>query len=523
MKHTITYTKNECAKLAAQYKTRSEFRKKNWIAFIQSKENGWLDEICPSKIKRLTYEKCYDIAIRYNDYSTFRCDEASVYDKTIRNGWINDYTWLIKNNRDLNAKINCVYAYEFPRYNSVYVGRTMDKTRRYRQHLSDIKDSVYKFMKKHKLYENDYVYKIMADELTVDESSRLECEYIELYRKNKWKLINMAKGGSIGSPIIKWTYDVCKELALKYEYLKDFAEENSSAYNRAVKMKWIKEYTWLKLFKPKEIYSYEECLEKAKRCKSYNQFVTKFPSYKSFAERNGWLKDWDWLKVKKHRNIIEYDLNGDFVEKHDGNLFSKFGRCLSSIIECARGKRKYHNNRIWRYEDQVLNLKGDILKHIDVNILPSRCRAVVQYDMDGNFIKEYPSIKDTGYCESTIHSALNGIKTIFAKGYLWKYKDEVLDNDGAIIHHIEARENKKDKTLILYDIRGNFIKEYKTQTEAIKDGYKRHHISFILNRKYTNLEELLKYGVLWFKKNELIEMYQEVPFYIDPYTLICNK
>ena len=520
MKHTITYTKRECAEIAKQYITRSEFRNKNWIAFMQAKENGWLDEIKPCKNKKLSYETCYNIAKQYNDYATFRCSEVAIYSKTVRNGWINDYTWLIKGNRDLNAKINCVYVYKFPEYNSIYIGRTMDKSRRYQQHLHDIKDSVYKFMKKYNLLEDDFEFKIIADKLTVDESSKLECEYIDYYKNNKWKLINRAKDGSIGSPIIKWTYEACLELAIKYEYLKDFADEYPNAYARANKMKWIKDYTWLKQFKPKEIYTYEECFEKAKKCKSYNQFVTEYPSYKSFAERNGWIKEWEWLKIKKHRDIVEYNLNGDFIEKHDGNLSAKFGSHLSSIIECAKGNRKYHNSRIWKYEDQVLDKHGQILKHIEINITPSYYRPVVQYDKNGNFVKEYSSIKKTGYCSSTIHDALNGVKTIYAKGYLWKYKDDVLNEDGTIIQHIEPRENKINKSLVLYDANGAFIKEYKTQTEAIKDGHKRHHIDYISNHKYTNLEELLKYHALWLKKNELVTKYGEVPMKIDPLDFI---
>jgi hypothetical protein len=56
-------------------------------------------------------------------------------------------------------------------------------------------------------------------------------------------------------------------------------------------------------------------------------------------------------------------------------------------------------------------------------------RAVNQYDLDGNFIKEYPSIKDavtdtrTNY--GSISSCCRGnIKT--ANGFIWKYNNSYL-------------------------------------------------------------------------------------------------
>ena len=53
----------------------------------------------------------------------------------------------------------------------------------------------------------------------------------------------------------------------------------------------------------------------------------------------------------------------------------------------------------------------------------SSFKPVLQYDLDGNFIKEYPSAKDAK--EKTglkIQNALVG-KAKFCGGYIWKYKN----------------------------------------------------------------------------------------------------
>ena len=512
------YTKTECYNIAKKYRNRSDFRVKDWSAYIQSKNNGWLDEISPSTIPPLTYEKCYDVASKYIDYSTFRENECSVYGKSIKTGWIKSFTWLKKRSRDLDAKINYVYAYEFESLKSVYIGRTMSLATRKRNHLKDKKDSVYKFITENELNDNDYDFILLKEKLTVKESQYFECEYIQKYKNDGWSLINRVKGGSIGSPIIKWDYDKCMEIARSYSYLKDLSTDYPGVYEKARKMGWLKEYTWLEYFKPKEIYTYEECYEKAKKYKTHNQFYVNDKAYVTFAKRKNWYKDYTWLKNKEHDSIIEYDLHGHFIALHT-NILNEFGN-VSGIFNCANGRIKSSNNRIWRYKEDVTDTDGNILNYIDVNITPSYYRPVVQYTKSGDFIKEYPTLKSTGFCSSSILDALKGIKTIYSHGYLWKYKDEVLDVNGTILQHIEPRTNKNNKSIILYMTNGDYVREYKTQTAAIKDGFKRSHIEWVSNHKYTTIEGLLKYKALWVKKSELIEKYGEVPIKIDPLSLI---
>ena len=54
-------------------------------------------------------------------------------------------------------------------------------------------------------------------------------------------------------------------------------------------------------------------------------------------------------------------------------------------------------------------------------------KPVIQYDLDGNFIKEYPSYREaqrqTGI--TTIYVACKGINQKTAGGYKWKYKEDI--------------------------------------------------------------------------------------------------
>ena len=54
-------------------------------------------------------------------------------------------------------------------------------------------------------------------------------------------------------------------------------------------------------------------------------------------------------------------------------------------------------------------------------------RAVLQYTKDGEFIKEYPSIKDavleTGIAESTIYNGCRGVAKPYK--FIFKFKDQI--------------------------------------------------------------------------------------------------
>jgi hypothetical protein len=129
------------------------------------------------------------------------------------------------------------------------------------------------------------------------------------------------------------------------------------------------------------------------------------------------------VSEKVRRTIVyQYTLDGDFITKYKSitqakkeNNFKK-----ENITLCCQHKRNQSNGYIWRYE-------GDD----DVCFKPrTNAKAVVQYDLNMNKIKEYESAiqaeKETGCLRSDICYCCKGkIKT--SKGFIWRYKqDEML-------------------------------------------------------------------------------------------------
>jgi len=96
-------------------------------------------------------------------------------------------------------------------------------------------------------------------------------------------------------------------------------------------------------------------------------------------------------------------------------------------------------------------------------------REVIQYDMQGNIIREYESAsqakKITGISESQITSNCKGHKgKKSAGGFIWRYKDPKEWFSPIYSNHKNAHchNQKHQKKVLQYDIDGNLIAEYRS-------------------------------------------------------------
>lgn len=93
---------------------------------------------------------------------------------------------------------------------------------------------------------------------------------------------------------------------------------------------------------------------------------------------------------------------------------------------------------------------------------------VLMYDIQGNLIKEFPSIseaeKETGYNHGTISQCCRNIKHTY-KGYIWIYKGE----EKTILSRIEVYRNSKAFYQVeMYDLNNNLLKTFNSVEEACK-------------------------------------------------------
>lgn len=109
-------------------------------------------------------------------------------------------------------------------------------------------------------------------------------------------------------------------------------------------------------------------------------------------------------------------------------------------------------------EEQIELLRNGLIKKESLPVL--------QYDLNGNFVNEYinsaEASKVVGVHKSSIQKCCAGIQCTSA-GFIWKYKNENYDyNDN---HHIiECTQ----KPVCQFDADGNFLKEYRSVSEATR-------------------------------------------------------
>ena len=107
-----------------------------------------------------------------------------------------------------------------------------------------------------------------------------------------------------------------------------------------------------------------------------------------------------------------------------------------------------------------LKLKGRKLdKQSIINKTLKRFKPVLQYDLNGNFIKEYKGVKNIiAISDISIINCCNR-HTKKANGYIWKYKT----SNNYPIKECHSRNRK----IAQYDINNNLIKIYTSKSEIL--------------------------------------------------------
>jgi len=138
-------------------------------------------------------------------------------------------------------------------------------------------------------------------------------------------------------------------------------------------------------------------------------------------------------EIYNHQHILQYNLKGYFVNEF--SCFSdaeyKTNIAYSNIRKVCLNQRAQAGKYIWR-----IKKNDQIPLTIDVNFLNklvhlgNNLRSVLQYDINGKFIKRYNSIKDaeteTGCPKSKIVCVCKGVRK-HTLGFIWKYENNLLD------------------------------------------------------------------------------------------------
>lgn len=296
------YTQADCYEIAKQCSSRSEFKHKSYSAWKTAKRHGWIETYnwfrttaeIRKDIKVFTDNDVIESARKYTHLSIFRQNEPSRYTMASRRGLLSKMRWLKRNVEVMNRKcLDCVYAYEFSDYNTVYVGRTVEPHRRNLAHHKP-NDSVAQFA----MQTNTAIpqMKILHDGITYKEGALIEALEMDNYKNNGWKLLNKAPAGSIGGlGARKLNKTYCISIASKYTTLSDLICNNGSVYNALRVNGWLNECKWLKYQKKPRGYwcnkAKAELLVEASKYQTRNEFMHRAKTVYEIVRRNGWMDE----------------------------------------------------------------------------------------------------------------------------------------------------------------------------------------------------------------------------------------
>ena len=154
-------------------------------------------------------------------------------------------------------------------------------------------------------------------------------------------------------------------------------------------------------------------------------------------------------------SVVQYDLQGKFIERWDyvSEAANKVGANPDLIYKCCRGKAKTAGGFRWAFAKDNKNS----LERYQRGEAHNKC--VYQFDLEGVFIKKWDSLKmveqELGIGHGSISSCCQG-KLKSTGGFMWSFTKNCPS----------YKKQTKAKAVFQYELSGEFIKEWKSASEA---------------------------------------------------------
>ena len=272
----------------------------------------------------------------------------------------------------------------------IYIGKSIDIQKRFRTHISDSFNEnqpsynhlIHKAIRKYK--PENFSFNVV-EQCSEDELDQKEINWIRIYDccvlDGKDKGYNMTRGGEGSSSI-----DVYKVYEL-----------------------------WDSGLSINEIANALHCGRHA--------ISVRVKEYENYTQEENKDRHYNLISKARQKEICQYDFNGEFIQEYESVLIAseKTGIGYRTICSNAQGQTSSAGGSQWRYKGDPppgkYNVKGNGYK-----------TAIVQLDLDYNFINEFDTLKDAANAvglksTSTLSYAAKHPNSII-KGSHWMYKKD---------------------------------------------------------------------------------------------------
>lgn len=337
---------------AKKYKSVKAWRTQEPSAYSTACARKLLPKLTKNMFKVITHgywtkERVIASAKKFDTIVAWNTNTNSAYGAAWKNGWLKEATKHMR--RVGNKKIRCVYSIKVKGKKIIYIGLTGDIKRRMRDHFREnpkIIDLANKFGIK------SLIKKQLTDYILAEKAINIERKLITEYKNQDYKVLNIAKAGSLGGTTIKWTKEKILIQAKKYKTITEWLKNDVLSYRAAWSTGILKEASkhMVRLWEKK--WSNEKIIDAALKYKTFKLWLQKDKKSYAAAQRRNLLSDpritkhlikvqgstiWKWTKEKILKDAKKY------------NSRSSWKRNSSSAYRAAR-ERGY-------FEQAVMHMK----------------------------------------------------------------------------------------------------------------------------------------------------------------------
>jgi len=386
-----------------------------------------------------------------------------------------------------------IYKYTFPN-GKVYIGQTIHPRSRKTQHLCESTGArhvaFWRAYKKYGTVDYEEIEQVeeSSKEALCERLNILEQSYIAAYHSTDPECgYNLTSGGSVFVVNEEGRRHMSeartdKLPVLQYDLNGNFVAEHESTIAAAKAIGSRAGSIWsccLGIASGKRV-------KKAQIVKGYTfRFKSDFPDVPSHID----------LDITSNKTkVLQFALDGRLIKEWDSitEAHQALNCHESGIRQCCNGKYRQCAGFMWRYRDDYKEIPSSIepvrkrINHGFSKLSDAQrekgkrvfrekySKPVLQFDFDGKFIKEYPSLKaaaeDLNGESATITNACQQNKSKTAYGYQWRYK-EAIDDPSEGIKPLQYASGGAKKPILQYSEEGDFLREWdslKSATEYYK-------------------------------------------------------
>jgi group I intron endonuclease len=342
-----------------------------------------------------------------------------------------------------------------------YIGKSNNPRRRLYQHIND-KSNLHKFNWLNSIIKRGSKPIIeVIEKVSIDSWKEREIYWISKFKEDGIDLINMTIGGDGAEGMIH-SEESKKKMSNSKKGLK-LSEEHRKNISEAVKLKSQET--------PNYNRSGNNLKQPIDRDLLYQLYITENQSIPEIAEKLDCsekkvfdnLQDYGIKKDKRiwkkqcasnpTKVVLQYDLSGNLI-KEWLSAVSVYKKLKIKPERCCQGRMKTSKGFIWRYKDEWFDLGLDKLDE--------HSKKVTQYDLKGNFIRDFDSIKEALESLDSKHVNISSCCSGLSKsagGFIWRYKGD---------ESPKKYSNRTIRGVLQYDLLGNLIDEYDSLVEAAK-------------------------------------------------------